>query len=51
LRVSGKSEINTKTLFASLVGREGEGFGGRKVEGKIEKSFTFFLEYFIENDK
>jgi hypothetical protein len=29
----------------------GEGFRGRKVEGKIEESCTFFLEYFIENDK
>jgi hypothetical protein len=31
-------------LFASLERRGGEGFGGREIERKLEKSFTFFLE-------
>jgi hypothetical protein len=29
-----------------------EGFGGREIERKLEKSFTFFEKvFFIENDK
>jgi hypothetical protein len=36
----------------SLEGRGGEGFGGREIERKLEKSFTFFEKvFFIENDK
>jgi hypothetical protein len=31
---------------------EGEGFGGREIERKFEKSFIFFEKvFFIENDK
>jgi hypothetical protein len=33
-------------------GRGGEGFGGREIKRKLEKSFTFFEKvFFIENDK
>jgi hypothetical protein len=33
-------------------GRGGESFGGRKIERKLKKSFTFFEKVlFIENDK
>jgi hypothetical protein len=33
-------------------GRGGEGFGGREIERKLEKPFTFFEKvFFIENDK
>jgi hypothetical protein len=39
-------------LFASLEGNEGEGFGGREIERKLEKSFTFLEKvFYIENDK
>jgi hypothetical protein len=35
-----------------LEGKGGEGFGGRKIEKKLEKSFTLFEKvFFIENDK
>jgi hypothetical protein len=35
-----------------LEGRKGEDFGRRKIERKLEKSFTFFEKVvFIENDK
>jgi hypothetical protein len=32
-----------KPLYASLKGWGGEGFGGRKVEGIIEKFFSVFV--------
>jgi hypothetical protein len=35
-----------------LEGKRGEDFGGRKIERKLEKSFTFFEKvFFIENAK
>jgi hypothetical protein len=35
-----------------LEGKGGKGFGGREIERKLEKSFTFFEKvFFIENDK
>jgi hypothetical protein len=41
-----------RLLFASLEGKRGDGFGGRKIERKLEKSFIFFEKvFFIENDK
>jgi len=36
-----------KALFGSLEGRGRKGFGGRKIYGKIEKSFNFLKEYFL----
>jgi hypothetical protein len=39
-------------LFASLEEKEGNDFGGREIERKLEKSFIFFEKvFFIENDK
>jgi hypothetical protein len=38
---SKKLELMSKALFTSLE-KGSEGFGGREVEEKIEKSFTFF---------
>jgi hypothetical protein len=36
----------------SLKRRGGEGFGARKIERKLDKSFIFFEKvFFIENDK
>ena len=32
----------TKTLFASLEGKGGEGFGGLEIYRKMDKKFTFF---------
>jgi hypothetical protein len=34
-------------LFASLEGRGWEDFGGREIESKLEKSFTFLRKYFL----
>jgi hypothetical protein len=31
----------------SLEGRRGDGFGGRKIERKLEKSFTYFEKVFF----
>jgi hypothetical protein len=43
---------NLLVLFEILEGREGERFGGREIERKFKKSFTFFEKiFFIENDK
>jgi len=37
-----KSLKVTKAMFGSLEGKGGEGFGGLRLEEKIEKSFKFF---------
>jgi len=37
-------------VFGSLEGKGMEGFGGIRLEGKIEKSFKKFESVFVEND-
>ncbi|KAK2399483.1 hypothetical protein QL285_049291 [Trifolium repens] len=46
-KFNGLANLFPKALFGSLEGKEGEGFGGREIERKLEKSFTFFEKVFF----
>jgi hypothetical protein len=45
-------DLNLRLCLRVWRGRGEEGFGGREIKRKLEKSFTFFEKvFFIENDK